>query len=155
MPYQNFIYSELCSFSNHSVTSRTSQLILQSFRRFTYDRAHSPTLPLLHLRHISFSTPAVVLPTSQLILQPFRHFTYVTAHSPTLPSLYLRHSAFSNPSVASPISQLILPLFFRFSYVTGPSLTSTGEPPMILGFTQPISKGFGKPHLIIVKIVLM
>ena len=110
---------ELCSFSNLSVTSPTSQLIfqpfrrftyvtaeliLQTFRRFTYVIAHSPTLPMLHLRHSSFSNPSVALPTSQLILQPFRLFTYVTAHSPTLPSLYLRHSSFSNPSVASPTS---------------------------------------------------
>ena len=42
--------SALCSFSNLSFTSPTSQLIFQPFRRFTY---------------------------SQLILQPFRCFTYV------------------------------------------------------------------------------
>ena len=47
---------ELCSFSNLSVTSPTSQLILQPFRRFTYITARSPTLLLLHLRHNSFST---------------------------------------------------------------------------------------------------
>ena len=103
--------------SPNFVTSPTSQFILQPFRRFTYVRAHSPTLPLLHLRHSSFSNPSFASPTSQdlhlihlveHILQPFRHFTYVTAHSPTLPSLYLRHSSFSNPSVALPTSQLIL-----------------------------------------------
>ena len=66
------------SFSNFTVTSPTSQLILQPFRRFTY-----------------------------AILQPFRHFTYVTAHSPTLPLLNLRHSSFSNPSFASPTSQAL------------------------------------------------
>ena len=75
-----------------------SQLILQSFRRFTYVRAYSPTLP------------------------------YVSTYSPSLPSLYLRHSlfsnpslrhnSFSNPSVAFPTSQFILQAFFRFSYVT-------------------------------------
>ena len=43
------------SFSNPSVTSPTSQLILQSFRRFTYVTVHSPTLPLLHVCHSSFS----------------------------------------------------------------------------------------------------
>ena len=84
--------------------------------------AHSPTLPLLHLRHSSFFNPSFASPTSQalhlirlasrrewalLILQPFRHFTYVTTHSPTLPSLYLRHSSFSNPSFASPTSQAL------------------------------------------------
>ena len=62
-----------------------------------------------------------------------RHFTYVRALSPTLPSLYLRHRLFSNPSFASPTSQVILQLFFRFSFVTGSSLTSPGEPPMVVG----------------------
>ena len=118
--------NELCSSSKLSVTSPTSQLILQPFRRFTYVTAHYPSLPLLHLRHSSFSNPSFASPTSQalhlihlaeLIFQPFRHFTYVTTHSPTLPSLYLRHSPLSKPSVASPASQLILQPFFRFSYV--------------------------------------
>ena len=150
------------SFSNLSVTSPTSQLILQRFHRFTYVTAHSLTLPLLHLRHRSFSNPSFDSPTSQalhlrhlascpwckkrmryerpskwhlraeLILQPFRHFTCITAHSPTLSSLYLRRSSFCKPSVASPTSQFILQPFFRFSYVTGSSFTSPGEPPMIL-----------------------
>ena len=52
------------SFSNPSVASPTSQLILQPFRRFTYVTAHSPTLPLLHLRHSSFSNPSFASPTS-------------------------------------------------------------------------------------------
>ena len=93
------------SFSNRSVTSHMSQLILQ---------------------------PSVILPTSQLILQPFRHFTYITTHSPTLPSFYLHHSSFSNPSVALPTSQLILQPFFCFSYITSSSLNSPGEPPMVV-----------------------
>ena len=91
---------QVSSFSNISVTSPTSQLILQPFRHFTYVTAHSPTLPSLHLRHSSFCNPSVALPTSQHILQPFRCFTY------------------------------ILHPFFRFSYVTGSSLTSPGESPM-------------------------
>ena len=76
-----------------SVTSPTSQLILQPFRRFTYVTTHSPTLPLLHLRHISFSNPYVAWPTSQLILQSFHCFIYVTAHSLTLlfPHVHHRH----------------------------------------------------------------
>ena len=78
-----------------------AELILQPFRRFTYVTAHSPTLPLLYLRHSSFYNPSVALPTSQFIFQPFRCFTYVTAHSPTLPLLHLRHSSFSNPYFAS------------------------------------------------------
>ena len=119
------------SFSNLTVTSPTSQLILQPFRHFTYVTAHSPTLPSLYLRHRSFSNPFVASPTSQHILQAFHRFTYVTAHSPTLPLLYLRHSSFSNPSVASPTSQFVLQPFFRFSYVTSSSLNSPGEPPML------------------------
>ena len=123
---------EQSSFSNLSVTSPTSQFILQPFRRFTYVTAHSLTLPLLHQRHSSFSNPSfasstsqalhsihlacqqssfsnlsATSPTSQLILQPFRRFTYVTAHSPTLLLLHLRHSSFSNPSFASPTSQAL------------------------------------------------
>ena len=99
------------------VTER-SQLILQPFGRFTYLTGHSPSLPMLHLRHSSFSKPSVSLPTSQLILQAFRLFTYITAHSPSLPSLYLHHSSFSNTSVALPTSQLILQAFRCFTYVT-------------------------------------
>ena len=113
------------SFSNLSVTSPTSQLILQPFHHFTYVTAHSSTL-LSHLLH------------HRLILQCFRCFNYVTAHSPTLlllllhhriftyvtwPSLHLRHSSFSNPSVALPTSQLILQLFRCFDYVTAHSPT--------------------------------
>ena len=53
------------SFSKLSVTSPTSQFILQPFRRFTYVTAHCPTLPLLHLRHSSFSNPSFASSTSQ------------------------------------------------------------------------------------------
>ena len=53
------------SFSKLSVTSPTSQLILQPFPRFTYFTAHSPTLPLLRLRHSSFSSPSFASTTSQ------------------------------------------------------------------------------------------
>ena len=56
---------ELCSFSNLSVTSPTSQHILQPFRRFTYITAHSSTLLLRHLRHSSFSNPSFASPISQ------------------------------------------------------------------------------------------
>ena len=41
--------------------------ILQPFRRFTYVTAHSPTLPLLHLRHSSFTNPSFPSPTSQVL----------------------------------------------------------------------------------------
>ena len=82
-----------------TVTSPTSQLILQTFRRFTDVTPHFPTLSLLHLRHSSFSNPSLELPTSHLIFQP--------AHSPSFPSLHLRHSSFSNPSLDLPTSQAL------------------------------------------------
>ena len=50
-----------------SVTSPASQLIPQPFRRFTYVKAHSPTFPLIHLRHSSFSNPFFASPTSQAL----------------------------------------------------------------------------------------
>ena len=49
---------EQSSFSNLSVTTPTSQLILQPFRRLTYLTDHSPALPLLHLCDSSFSNPS-------------------------------------------------------------------------------------------------
>ena len=55
------------SLSNLSITSPMSELILQPFRRLTYVIAHSPTLPLLHLRHSSFSIPSFASPTSQAL----------------------------------------------------------------------------------------
>ena len=72
-------------FSNLSVTSPKSQLILQPFPRFTYVTAHSPTLPSLYLRHSTFSNPSVASPTSQLILRPFFRLSYVTGSSLTSP----------------------------------------------------------------------
>ena len=42
-------------------------LILQPFRHFTYVTAHSPTLPLLHLRHSSFSNHPFASPTSRVL----------------------------------------------------------------------------------------
>ena len=68
---------KLCSFSKLSVTSPTSQLILQPFRRFTYVTAH-------------YSNPSVASPTSQFILQLFFRFSYVTSsslNSPGEPSM--------------------------------------------------------------------
>ena len=117
-------------FSRLSITSPTSQLILQAFSHFTFITAHSdsPRFLSLHLSHSLFSNPSLALPTSQLILQPFPHFTYVTAHSPTLPSLYLCHSSFSNPSLALPMSQLILQPFHCFTQVTAHSSTLFPSP---------------------------
>ena len=68
------LYLRHSSFSNPSVASPTSQLILQSSFRFSYvttsslvhlSRAHSPIFPSLHLRHSSFSSPSFASPTSQ------------------------------------------------------------------------------------------
>ena len=49
------LYLRHSSFSNPSVASPASQLILQPFRCFTYVTAHSPTLLLLLLRHKLFT----------------------------------------------------------------------------------------------------
>ena len=73
------------SFSNLSVTSPMSQLILQPFCCFTYITAHSPTLPSLYVGHSSFSKPSIASPTSQIILQSFFRFSYVTGSSLTSP----------------------------------------------------------------------
>ena len=72
-PFFRFSYvtGEQSSFSKISVTSPTWQLILQPFRHFTYITTHSPTLPLLHLRHSSFFRPSFPSLKSQV-------FTYVT-----------------------------------------------------------------------------
>ena len=74
------------SFPKLSVTSPTSQLILQPF-------------PRLYLRHNSFSKPSVASPMSQLILQPFFHFSYVTG-------FHLRHLV-SRPSSNSQASKVL------------------------------------------------
>ena len=55
------------SFSELSVASPTSQLILQPFRRFIYVTDHSPNVPLLHVRHSSFSNPSFASPKSQAL----------------------------------------------------------------------------------------
>ena len=97
-----------------SVTSTTSQLILQPFRRFTHVTAHSPTFLSVLLRH--------------------RLLTYVTwraAHDVEnewdtrgpVSDIFYEQSSFSNLSVTSPRSQLILQPFRRFTYVTAHSWT--------------------------------
>ena len=90
------LYVHHSSFSNPSVTSPMSLLILQPFGHFTYITGHSPTLPSLYLCHSSFFNLC--------------HFTYIITHSPTLLLLYLHHSSFSNSSFASLTSQ---PLHLR------------------------------------------
>ena len=75
--------NEQSSFSNLSVTSPMSQLILQPFRRFTYVTAHSTTVSLLHQRHSSFSNPSFASPTSQalhlrvLASRPCYEYSYI------------------------------------------------------------------------------
>ena len=71
---------------NFSVTSPTSHLILQPFRRFTYVTTHSPTLPLVHLRHSSFSNPSFASPTSQAL-----HLCHL-ANRPFISTLVTRFS---------------------------------------------------------------
>ena len=83
-----------------------AELILQTFRHFTYVTTHSPTLPSLYLRQSSFSNPSVAPPTSQFILQPFFRFSYDTSSSlihlasrpwflpPHVPLWVSRHSIF-------------------------------------------------------------
>ena len=56
----------LCPLSNPSVASPTSQIILQSFRRFTYVTAHFPTLPSLRLCQ-AHSPALVASPTTQAL----------------------------------------------------------------------------------------
>ena len=103
--FSHFTYVSSFWLSKLSVTSPTSQLILQPFRCFTFVTAHFPTLLSLCLRHSSFFNPFIASPSSQLIFQPFCRFTYVAAHSSTLSLSHLSHNSFSNPSFASPTSQ--------------------------------------------------
>ena len=65
---------------NYGKVGEWAELIIESFRHFTYVK---------------------------FILQSFHRFTYVTVHSPTLPLLHLCHSSFSNLSFASSTSQAL------------------------------------------------
>ena len=81
------------SFSNHSIASPTSQLILQPFHYFIVT-THSLALPSLFLHHSPFSNHSVASPSSHLILQPFFCFSYITGPSFTSPgelSMYSSH----------------------------------------------------------------
>ena len=77
-----------------------------------YVRAHSLTLPSLHLRHSTFYNSSVASPTSQAL-----HLRHLASHP------RMRLCSFSNPSVASTLSQLNLQPFRRFTYVTAFSTT--------------------------------
>ena len=89
-----FFSSKYCTSSRRLVSTARShyQVLKQMVCKF---RAHSPSFPLLHLRHSSFSSSSLALPTSQLILQPFCSFTYITAHSSTLLLFLLHHRIFT------------------------------------------------------------
>ena len=76
-----------------TVTSPTSQLILQPFPRFTYVTAHSPTLISPLLRHRIFTYVTGFSLTSQDFHLRHRIFTYVTGFSLTSQDFHLRHLA--------------------------------------------------------------
>ena len=120
------LYLRHSSFSNPSVASPTSQLILQHFFRFSYVTGSSLTSPGESSMKFAFSSE-----------ESQHKICIISVHSPTFPSLHLRHNSFSNPSItlpshssfynpsiALPTSQFILQPFFRFSCVTSSSLTS-------------------------------
>ena len=92
--FSNPSVDEQSSFSNLSVTSPTLQLILQPFRRLIYVTAHSPTLPLLHLRHSSFSKPSFVSP--KLCHRLFTYVMWRAVHGLTYP-----HK--KDPNVSGPV----------------------------------------------------
>ena len=100
--------------SNLSVTSLTSQLILQPFRRFTYVTAHSPTHPLLHLRHSSFSNTSFASPMSQalhlihLASRPCKCSIYTVNRVPTPLYTILRRTR-----IRSPVGSILWLWFFR------------------------------------------
>ena len=98
--------NEHSSFSKLSVTSPTSQLILQPFRRFTNVTAHSPTLPLLYQRHSLFSNPSFASPTSQAL--HLRHLAAAHVAQWCPESLKERRVAF--PLSTFCVSQSTLPL---------------------------------------------
>ena len=139
------------SFSNPSVALPKSQVILQSFRCFTYITAHSTTLSLLHLRHSSFYNPSFASPTSQAL-----HLRYL-ASCPcgveyTVEKSENEQNSFSKLSVTSPASQLILQTFHCFTYITAhsPSLpllhlchSSYSNP----SFASPTSQALHLHHL--------
>ena len=71
LPSLLLYHSSFPSLANHSIVSSTSQLIIQSFRRFIYVTACSPTLLSLHLRHLAS------LPWARPIPEP--NYRYPTA----------------------------------------------------------------------------
>ena len=90
------------SLSNLSVALPTSQLILQPFRRFTYVIAHSPTLPLLHLRHSSISNPSFASPTQAL------HLIHLASRPRRLLNFFCQGNLYSNFFCGHPEHSVLL-----------------------------------------------
>ena len=88
--------NEQSSFSNSSVTSPASQLILKPFCCFTYITVHSPTFPSLHLCHRHFTCVTGISPLSQAFHLCHRHFTSVTGISPLSQAFHLCHRHFTH-----------------------------------------------------------
>ena len=110
--------------SDLSVTSPTSQLILQPFRRFTYGTAHSPTLTLLHLRHSSLlsSPTSQALHLRHLASRPWCYHAFVSNHSVKPPNVSITKiiaSYFINTTRKNSVDYSILLLcILRPSYST-------------------------------------
>ena len=140
------LQSQQSSFSNLSVPSPTSLFILQPFRRFTYVRAHSPTLALLRLSHSSFSTPSFASPTSQALHLHHWRAAYITSMAQDL-----RKFNFCIHILNFSKTELILLTFHHFTYVTthSPSLrslylrhSSFSNPSIVLPTSQLIFQPF-------------
>ena len=125
-------YQLRISFSNFSVTSPRSHIIVQPFRRFTYVTAHSPSLPLLHLRHSSFSNRSFASPTSQALhLRHLASRPWLTSEeigSPDVGSYLCKgQSSFSKLSGHITYVTAHSQLFSSFTYVT----THSPTPPLL------------------------
>ena len=117
-------YVQLCSFSNLSVTSSTSQLILLPFRRFIYVTYHSITLSLLHLR--SGTSPSLPGETPML---PLLFLLLLQRLSPnSLPRYYkISHSISSMifPYIIHAFSLCLLPVYVNVFIIFYRTVTVT------------------------------
>ena len=117
--------------SPNFVTSATSKLILQPFRRSTYVTAHSPTLPLLHLCHSSFSNLSFASPTSQALrlihlasrpcIRPCDGASGVADRHPSCSQTFNKEFIASHPSTRPPLVHeltflVIRPIIIRVYY---------------------------------------
>ena len=97
------------------------KLILQPVPRFTYVTTHSPTLPLLHLRHSSFSNPFFGSPMSQDF--HLRHQASCPCHN----HLFGIVVSMSVPSKRSQVQFLAIPFTFSASVGSGTGFTQPRE----------------------------